>query len=100
MVKLRCSIEELTEAAVRCLLLRYGCTAEEAQGFAVKPSRDLGYATYLASVHATDGRELFRIYDAEDVDQMLSDNGCGAYLARTIRQLYATLRGAVPAHVG
>lgn len=92
-MKLNCTLRELLEAAFRAILLRYGCTTCQADSLQIEPGADNGGNIALASVRASDGRELFRVYDLEDLDRLMSDKGMCQSLARNLRRITAAVKG-------
>lgn len=91
-VNLRCSLKELIEATFRALLLRHGCTTCEVSNLIIiEGGQDRGANTYLASVRAPDGRELFRVYGVDDLDRLTEDRTACSYLARAVQGLSRSL---------
>lgn len=87
MKPLRCSIKELIEAAFRLALLRHGCTSCEIDSLEVDGTLPHGGSVSLASVRAPDGRELFRVYSLNDLDDLLDDPHLCKSLAVAVQKL-------------
>lgn len=83
---LRCSIGELIKASFRALLLRHGCTAKEADCIKVYDDNH-GVHPGLASVRHGENRELYRLYNLEDLDRLIQNKLECAFLARRVRRV-------------
>lgn len=84
-VPLRCTIGELIRATFRALLLRHGCSKDEADKVQVYDDTN-GVHPGLASVRHEGNRELYRVYDLEDLDSLAGDPLKCAFLARRVRR--------------
>lgn len=80
---LRCALTALVKQTFRALLLRHGCTEDEAKSVTVSQGRE----NALAEVRCSDGRQLFRVYNLADLDRLVgSPNECG-FLAREVSRV-------------
>lgn len=84
---LRCSMSELIEAAFRFAMLRHGCNSCEIAGLSVEGALPHGGSVALASVRAPDGRELFRVYDLDDLEGLLANPTLCQSLATAVQKL-------------
>lgn len=84
---LRCSLKELIEATFRAALLRHGCSSCEVDGLIVDGAPPHGGGASLASVRGPDGRELFRIYGLEDLDDLMANPTVCQVLSATVQRI-------------
>lgn len=86
-MKLNCTMKELISAAFKAILLRHGCSTCEADSLVIEPGPINGGHISLASVRSADGRELYRVYDLDDLDDLMADPSTCYFLAKALRRL-------------
>lgn len=91
---LRCSIAEVLTYLLRGRFLQNGCSKAEADGVRVAPYEFGGLHPVLAVVYCADAkgreRELLRVRDMAELNQLVDDAGLCLSLASSVRRIVET----------